>query len=116
MVRSATSLTSSGVRDWLIQRATAVFMLLYVITLIIACFNMPDHSFKTISAFFRHPWVRAFSFLALLGVVMHAWIGLWTVFTDYVNCKLVRLLLQSAVVLLLISYLVWGGAVLWGIA
>jgi len=50
----------------------------------------------------------------LIAVLWHAWIGLWTVFTDYVKNGLVRLFLETVVFVALLGYLVWCVDALWG--
>jgi succinate dehydrogenase / fumarate reductase membrane anchor subunit len=73
--------------------------------------------------------VRVFSLAALLSIVMHAWIGLWCVATDYLtgyvlNLKLgpffgakaniLRLSFLAASAIVLFTYVVWGIQILWG--
>ena len=62
-----------------------------------------------------------FSVLALLSLVVHAWIGMWTVSTDYLTVRLLgpkatglRLVFQGGYALVLFVYLVWGVQILWG--
>lgn len=115
MVNSVTSLTSSGLRDWLIQRITAVILLLYTIFLVGFLMLHQPIDFDTWATLFQHDWVRVFTFLALLSFVYHTWVGIWTVLTDYVKCAQLRLLLHVIVVLSLFSYLAWGVAIVWGL-
>lgn len=114
MVSSATTFSNSGVRDWLMQRVSAVVLGLYVITLIGFFIINPHAHFQTWHNFFYNPIIKSFSFLALLSLVAHAWIGVWTIFTDYVKPKGLRLLLESLMVLALFVYLAWGISIIWG--
>lgn len=115
MVENVTSLTSNGMRDWLIQRITAVILGMYVLFLVVYLFCHSPLTYADWHALFTSTSMRIFSFLALLSMVYHTWIGLWTVFTDYIKCYCLRLLLQVAVVIALLSYLVWGVSILWGL-
>ena len=54
------------------------------------------------------------SLLALLSILIHAWIGMWQVLTDYVKPVAVRLVLQLAIVVTLVVYLLYGTIVVWG--
>jgi succinate dehydrogenase / fumarate reductase membrane anchor subunit len=54
------------------------------------------------------------SFAALLALVSHAWIGMWTVTTDYLKTAWFRLLVQLLIYITLLFYLVWGIQILWG--
>lgn len=54
-----------------------------------------------------------FTLLTLLSILVH-WIGLWQVLTDYVKPLAVRTVLQLAVVVALLVYLLYGTIVVWG--
>lgn len=115
MVSNITSLTNHGLRDWLIQRVSAVVLGVYTLFMIwFLCTHAPM-DYATWSALFGQMWVRIFSFLALLSLVLHAWIGVWTVTTDYLNSVCVRLTLQVLICLMLLASLVWGIVILWGV-
>lgn len=55
-----------------------------------------------------------FTVLTLLSILVHAWVGLWQVLTDYVKPVAVRLVLQLAVIVVLLVYLLYGTIVVWG--
>ncbi len=114
MVGSVTSLTRSGLRDWLIQRVTAIVLAVY--TLFLLGFVVFNHPLDYVHwhSLYSNGFMRAFTFLALLSVVYHTWVGLWTVFTDYLKCPWLRLILQIIVVMVLLGYLVWGIDIVWG--
>ena len=58
--------------------------------------------------------MRVFSLLAILALAGHAWVGIWTVLTDYVKSSGLRLLLQSLMILAVLVYLFWGVMIFWG--
>ncbi len=111
---NATSFTSSGLRDWLIQRVTSVILGAYFIFLLIYSLNSAHLDYFSWQLLFAHTWMRVFTVLSLLSLFMHAWIGIWTVITDYVKVTWLRLLVEILVVIALVSYLIWGIAILWG--
>lgn len=115
MVGSITSLTNNGLRDWLIQRVSAIILAAYVIFLISFLLSTSNLSFEQWHGLFQHTGMRVFSFMALLALVLHAWIGMWTVFTDYINGTALRLVLEVATFLALLGFLLWGLIILWGI-
>ena len=43
--------------------------------------------------------MRLFTLLMILALVGHAWVGMWTVLTDYVKSNGLRFVLQSAMIL-----------------
>jgi succinate dehydrogenase / fumarate reductase membrane anchor subunit len=52
--------------------------------------------------------------LALASVMIHAWIGMWQVLTDYIKPTLLRGVLQLGVIVVLIGYFLSGFFILWG--
>jgi succinate dehydrogenase / fumarate reductase membrane anchor subunit len=113
MMQNPTSLSSSGLRDWLIQRVTAIILAVYVIFLLIFVAAHSHLHYDQWQALFANPFMRIFSFLALLSLVTHSWVGIWTVLTDYIKCAWGRLFLEVLMILALICYLVWGVGILW---
>lgn len=63
---------------------------------------------------FSNTIVRIASLIALFALSLHAWIGIWTVTTDYMKCTALRLSVQMLVVLWLLSQFIWGLMILWG--
>lgn len=114
MVSSVTNLGRSGVYDWLIQRVTAYVLALYTIFLLGFALTT-DVSYDSWSALFGQTWFRIFSLLALLSLGAHAWVGLWTVTTDYIKATLPRFLVQAACGLAMFVYVAWGVQILWGL-
>ncbi len=74
------------------------------------------------SELYHLTWMRILTLLVILSVIIHAWIGMWMVFTDYLTQRAlgrsalyIRLLFQIACILALLYYLVWGIQILWGL-
>ncbi|MCB1615417.1 MAG: succinate dehydrogenase, hydrophobic membrane anchor protein, partial [Pseudomonadales bacterium] len=88
MVTAVTSFGRSGLSDWLIQRLSAVVMTAYFIFIIWVFCSNPDMTYPQWSELFSQTCVRIFSTFALLSVIAHAWIGAWSVLTDYVTTRL----------------------------
>jgi succinate dehydrogenase / fumarate reductase membrane anchor subunit len=113
MIQSATSLTSSGLRDWLVQRVSAVILAAYFIFLLAYFILHPHLQYAGWQQLFACNLMRIFTLLALLSLVGHSWIGIWTVITDYIKCAWARLLLEVILILALLGYLFWGIEILW---
>lgn len=121
MVTAVTNFGRSGLSDWVIQRVTAIVLLAYAIFIGAQLFGGPELTYAGWKALFAHTWVRVFSLAAILSVAAHAWIGLWSVSTDYFTERLmgpkgnvVRLVFQAVVAVVLFTYVVWGIQILWG--
>lgn len=121
MVTTVTSFGRSGLYDWLLQRFTAVILLAYVLCVGSFLLMHPQLDYATWSAYFSGTPMKVFSLMALLSVVSHAWIGLWSVSTDYLTVRIIgarangiRILFQGGYAIVLFAYLVWGVEILWG--
>lgn len=121
MVTAVTNFGRSGLSDWLVQRVTAVILLAYTLFIVGFVFFGPTLDYATWKALFATTWMRIFSVAAVLSIAAHAWIGLWSVSTDYFTERLlgpkgnvIRLVFQAVVAIALFSYVVWGIQILWG--
>jgi len=121
MVTIATGFGRSGLHDWVMQRISAVVLAAF--TLYLAYFMLSQGSLTRDAwvTLFHNDLFRVLSTMSLLAVVVHAWIGLWTVATDYLNTNtfpfkptLVRFVFQAFVILFILGNLLWGVRILWG--
>lgn len=113
MVDNVTSFSRHGLRDWLVQRVSAVVIAIYSIILISAIVTANQLSYAFWHDLYQTTAMRVFSVIVLFSIVCHAWIGMWTVYTDYVKVTLFRLILQVSTILGLLSLLVWSVIILW---
>jgi succinate dehydrogenase / fumarate reductase membrane anchor subunit len=114
MVTNVTSLTGNGLKDWLIQRVTAIYFAVYVFYLMGYLLWHPNLSYSTWQNLFACPYWQVASVIALLALSLHAWIGIWTVTTDYLRNTALRVSIQMLVALGLLSQFFWGFKMLWG--
>lgn len=114
MVTNVTSLTGNGLKDWLIQRVTAVYLGIYTLFLVGFILSHPQLNYGQWVALFNHPVMKLASTLSLLAVLLHAWIGLWTVSTDYIKPTGLRIIFQVAILGILLLLFIWGIMILWG--
>ena len=120
MVTNVTSLGRSGLYDWIIQRFSAIILASYSI-FILAIFVMnPDMDFVKWSSIFEGNAMRFFSMVTLFALCAHAWIGMWTISTDYLTSRQIgssatflRMAFQAFCVLLILIYLIWGIQIFW---
>ena len=118
MLSSVTNLSRSGLADWLIQRLSAVILAAYTLFLGAVFLLYPDLDYAQWQGLFQHTAMRLFSLLSVLALCAHAWIGIWTITTDYLNgqgpvATALRLLVQCLCALLTLVYLLWGISILW---
>lgn len=110
----ATSLGRNGLQDWLIQRVTAVILAAYTIFLVVYLVINPNMRYEEWRWLFASQWMRIATLITLFSLLSHAWIGLWTVITDYIKPISIRLPVQIFFILALLACLFWGIDSLWG--
>jgi succinate dehydrogenase / fumarate reductase, membrane anchor subunit len=115
MVKSVTSLARNGLRDWLIQHISAAVVGAYVIFLAAYILFHGDLTFAVWHALFAHPAMKVWTVVVMLGVILHAYIGMWTISTDYLKATAIRLLFQFVVLIALLSFLIWGIMIVWSV-
>ena len=120
-INSATGLTGSGSRDWIVQRISAVILAVYSVVLLGFFLTHGNVTFVDWSQFMTSLPMRLFSLLAVLALAGHAWVGMWTVFTDYITTgKLgssaagLPLVLQTLMIIAILVFLFWGIMIFWG--
>lgn len=119
MVRSVTSFGRSGLSDWLVQRVSGVILLAYFIC--IGGSLLGGVSFSEWQSMYEGTGMRVFTLLAILSLAAHAWIGMWSISTDYLTermmgskANVLRLAFQIGCSLTLFIYVIWGLQILWG--
>lgn len=120
MVTAVTSMGRSGLYDWLMQRVSAVILVSYFLYVGLVLAGGIDYAGW--KALYDQTWMRVFSLLALLSLGIHAWVGLWAVFTDYLTERMLgsignilRFLAQAVSGVIMFTYVVWGIQILWGL-
>ena len=103
-----------GLRDWLAQRVTAVVMVVYTVLFLVMLLKMPQFDYVNWKALWSTPWMRYATFLFLLSLFLHAWIGMRNIFMDYIKNSGLRLVLYALVILSLVAYVAWAVQILWG--
>jgi len=122
MVTNVTNFSRSGLYDWMAQRVSAVVLAAYFLFLLGFVVLHPGLTYEDWNGLFSQNWMRIFSLLALLSILVHAWVGMWTITTDYLTQMAigrwatgVRFLVQALCGVLQFVMFVWGVQILWGI-
>ncbi len=120
MVTNVTSFGRSGLSDFLLQRVSAVILALYTLCLTGYFLTADVLSYETVTAFFGGGPMKVFSTMAVLATIAHAWIGMWTIGTDYIRphyfggaATTARFIYQAACILALFIYAVWALQIFW---
>ena len=113
MVSNASALGRNGVHDFLLVRATAIVITLYILYMIGFFAVTGELTYEVWSGFFSSAFTKVFTLLTLFSILIHAWIGMWQVLTDYVKPVAIRLGLQLLIVVALLVYVIYGFVVVW---
>jgi succinate dehydrogenase / fumarate reductase membrane anchor subunit len=122
MVTNVTSLTRSGLSDFVIQRVSAVLLTVYTLCVVGFFLANPDMNHATLKAYFASTPMLLFNTLMVLSTAAHAWIGMWTVGTDYIrdhyfgkHHTFFRMVWQSGTMVILFVYVVWALQMFWSL-
>ncbi len=115
MVKSVLGVNHQGLRDWVLQRVSAILMAIYSIGLLAYVGCHAGLSYADWHGLFSMMWMKVATMLVLVGLLYHAWIGIWTIFTDYVKPFVVRSILDVLVLIMLAACFFWGLLILWSV-
>jgi len=103
-----------GLRDWLLQRITAVLMAVYLVLLAGYLLMQPYVDYDVWTALFSSQVVRTFTLLFLLSLFYHAWVGIRDIVMDYIKPAWLRLAIHALVIIALLLYSMWSVEIFWG--
>lgn len=106
----------SGTGSWLLQRATALLLVLVLPGLAIFFLTATPLDFEDWQALFAPRWLRVTMLLAGVALALHAWVGMRDMFMDYIRPTGLRLALYLATIVTLAGSVAWLAAVLWSVA
>ena len=115
MVTNQASMKRNGIQDYVTLRASAAVITAFSLFMVYFFIATPEITFDVWQALFASVYMKAFTLLALIAIMMHVKIGLWQVLTDYVKAYKVRIVLQFILNLIAVAYVAVGLFVLWGV-
>lgn len=104
---------NTGFRDWKLQRASAIVMIAYIGYLFAFFISHRHLTFDCWTALFSSTWMQVSTLVVFLMLAVHAWIGMWTIGTDYIKCACLRTVYEFCVFLALLGYFFWVMQILW---
>ena len=103
-----------GLTDWLLQRLTAVVMAAYTLLMFGIVLWNGGVDYLLWQALFADSAFLLASFLFMVALLYHAWIGVRDIYMDYLKSTAIRLTLEVVSAVVLIAYLGWTIQILWG--
>jgi succinate dehydrogenase / fumarate reductase membrane anchor subunit len=102
-----------GMRDWLSQRVTAVLMAAFTVVLLAQVLMPGPLDYYRWSAIFSAQWMKVLTFVVIVALAWHAWVGVRDIWMDYVKPVALRLALQVFTIVWLVGCAGWAVQVLW---
>jgi succinate dehydrogenase / fumarate reductase membrane anchor subunit len=102
-----------GLRDWLAQRVTALLMALFTLLVLLQILLPGELGYDRWAGIFAAQWMKVLTFVVILSLAYHAWVGVRDILMDYVKPVGVRLLGQVFTIVWLLGCAGWAVQVLW---
>ena len=102
-----------GLRDWLSQRITAALMTLFTLIVIAQVLLPGSMGYDKWAGIFSHQWMKVLTFVVIIAMLIHVWVGVRDVLMDYVKAVGAKLTLQVATIVWLVGCAGWAIQVIW---
>jgi succinate dehydrogenase / fumarate reductase, membrane anchor subunit len=102
-----------GFRDWLAQRVTAVLMALFTVVLLAQVLTPGELGYDKWAGIFAAQWMKTLTFVVIVSLLYHAWVGVRDIWMDYIKPVGLRLALQVGSLVWLAGCAGWAVQVLW---
>lgn len=106
---------AQGMRTWLMQRLTAVYMLLYLLGLAYLLSRQMPLDYARWRDLFVHPFTNIATGLFFYALLYHAWVGIRDILIDYVRWSPLRFLLWVLITLALVGLGIWVTMILYSV-
>ena len=101
-----------GLRVWLLQRVSAVYLGLYLLYVLTHFYLNPQPDYGAWRAWFAQPLVAVCSAGFVIALLLHAWVGLRDVVLDYVRHLGARMVVLTLIIFLLTGCGLWAMRIL----
>jgi succinate dehydrogenase / fumarate reductase, membrane anchor subunit len=102
-----------GLRDWLAQRITAVLMALFTVALLVQFLMPGELGYDRWAGIFSQQWMKLLTFVTIISLAYHAWVGMRDIWMDYVKPVGARIVLHVFTLVWLVGCACWAIQVLW---
>ena len=97
---------ASGLRNWLLQRLSALYILLFVIAFVYA-WGGETISYEAWHVWVADPFANVALILFVFSLLLHAWIGMRDVILDYVHSIAARYVVLIVIAVGFIGLALW---------
>jgi succinate dehydrogenase / fumarate reductase membrane anchor subunit len=102
-----------GLKDWLVQRMSALVMALCTLAFLAVLLTGGPFTYESWKGLFTKGPMPFVALLFTVSALIHAWIGMRDILMDYIKPTGIRLALQIVVILWLVGCAGWAVRILW---
>ena len=102
-----------GFADWLVQRVTGGLMALFTLVLGAQLLFGGPLGYNRWAGIFASQWMKVLTFVVIVSLAWHAWVGMRDIWMDYVKPVGLRLTLHLFTIVWLVGCAGWAVQVLW---
>jgi len=108
----ATGSAHAGMMQWLWQRVTSIYMAGFVVYVIVHLSLSPIRDHAGWQAWFAIGYVRLAWAIFILSILVHAWIGMRSIYLDYLHPLWLRFSVSLFTALGLLALGLWAARIL----
>ena len=97
----------SGMKAWLIQRFSGIYIALVAVAIVVIIGSAKPANYQQWTALFSDPWMQTALSIFIVTLLFHAWIGLRDIILDYIHPIWIKMIIMTAVVLMLVASGFW---------
>lgn len=102
------SLQAQGLRVWLWQRLTSIYIALFVLLALSAYLLKGPTGFEQWRLLFTHPVINVATAIFVIALLFHAGVGLRDILVDYVHSLALRFTILVALLVILLALGIWS--------
>lgn len=102
-----------GLKDWIVQRASAVVMAAYTVIFLVALGTMGSGGYGAWRAIFANGFMQFVTFIFFISLVLHLWVGIRDIWMSYIKPDGLRFLFMIGTIAALVGYAGWAAKILW---
>ena len=102
-----------GLRDWMAQRITSLLMAIFTVVVVAQVLFGGPLDYYRWAAIFSAQWMKVLTFVVIVSLLVHVWVGMRDIWMDYVKPVVLRLALDVATIVWLVGCAGWAIQVLW---
>lgn len=102
------SRSASGLKAWFLQRATAIYLMLFTLYLLQQMIFNPAADYAAWRDWVAQPLVSLATLLFFASLLLHAWVGIRDVIIDYVHPTAIRVSVLTVIGFGLVGCAAWA--------